>query len=156
MEPGHFILRTDRRSLQSLLTSSNASEQLTTRRLWILKRYFEIVYRAGFKYRAPNALSTLKREWTYIANIFEELPVAMINKTGEREDVGKEYFDQNESNNKQDGSQMDSQGEETGPPNLTRLLKAQENYSACAQVALTSGLTKSVFTFDTEGALASI
>lgn len=54
------------------------------------------------------------------------------------------------------GNYMDSESKERQTQTLRELWEAQRNNHACTQAARTIGLTNSMFTFDTEGAMAQV
>lgn len=98
----------------------------------------------------------LKTEDADKTSLDQKLPVLMINKTKEQENVQKSYFDQDELDNDRAGNHRDSNGKETKPPALKELLEVQANYHACTQTALTIGLPKSMSTFYAKGAWLQI
>lgn len=86
----------------------------------------------------------------------EEQPVLMIDETEEQQYVETQYLDQYHLDNGQADNQMNSRGKESRPPISLKLLNAQANDLVCTQAAITIVIPKSMFTFDTEGALVGV
>lgn len=66
------------------------------------------------------------------------------------------YFDQNQPYNARAGNHMNIHGEEMYQQTLKRILKAQINYCACTQSALTIGFLKCMFNYDSKGSVVRI
>lgn len=75
----------------------------------------------------------------------------MTNETEKKEDTQTEYFDQCQPDREQANSHRDTRAEETKPFTIRNLLEAQENDRACTHAGQSIGLSKSIFTVNTEG-----
>lgn len=58
----------------------------------LLELDFEVVYKAGIKYQAPDALSRFKQSGMDKTRIEEELPVLIIDGIEEQGNVKTKYF----------------------------------------------------------------
>lgn len=115
--------------------------------------YFEVVHRTRCKFRTLEALSKLRIGGTDKTSLDEELPVLIIDGTEDEHDAETEYFDRNQARKDQTGDHIDSRHEETQQVTVRELLNAQTNDCSCTQKALTIGLLKYMFSFDTEDVL---
>lgn len=97
-----------------------------------------------------NAVSRLQREGTGKTNLYGKIPVLMISKKEEQEDVVTEHFEQNQPGNERASNRMDTNGKETKPPSLRKLLKALADDCSCTQAAVTIGVLRFIVTFSRE------
>lgn len=80
----------------------------------------------------------------------------MKDEAKEQHDVVAEYFEEDQSGQEQTDTPLDNNGEMTELPKLVELWEAQTYERAGTLEALSIGLPKFMFTFDTEGAIARI
>lgn len=126
------------------MRSADASGKSTKWPLRLGKVEFEVPHHEGVKYQAPDALSRLRTEESDESSLAEELPVVMSSETEKQEVVQMEYVDYNQPHNKRANNQGDKNGDETKPPTLRGISKAQVNDLTCTQAVLTIGLPKSI------------
>lgn len=79
-----------------------------------------------------------------------------MNETKKQEEVGTRYFHENQPDNERQGNHMPSHGEEIQQPTLKEVLEAQANDYSNSDAVLIIGLPKSMFNFDSEGALVPL
>lgn len=78
----------------------------------------------------------------------------MIDITEEQPDFETKYSNEHQPTKEQTGRYMNNHGKDIDLPTLTTLSYAQANDLACNHLAGTVWVQKSMFTFNTEGALA--